>query len=866
MGQVFKARDTRLNRIVAVKILSERFAEDPERKQRFEREAQAIASLNHPNICVVHDVGEEAGTSYLVMEYLEAGSLAQRLEKGPLPLAQALKCAIEIADALDKAHRHGIIHRDLKPANIMLTKSGAKLLDFGLAKLRTSAVQSASSLPTEGGTNLTEQGSILGTLQYMAPEQIEGEEADARSDIFAFGAVLYEMVTGKKAFKGKSQASLIASILDHDPVPMLALQPMAPATLDHVVQLCLAKEPENRWQTAHDIELQLKWIAEGGAQVGVAETVVSKRKIRKRAAWAICGVLAIGLIAVLITYFKRVPPETKAIEFSISPPNGAAFSSAPGFASIAPFPVISPDGQHVAFVAGAAIQQRRIWVRSMDSSEARVLAGTDGADLPFWSPDSQKIGFFAGGKVNTIDYSGGPVQVLSDAPSPLGGTWNTDGVILFAPNSGRDGLHRVSSAGGQSTVITTPGPESGVGAHSWPYFLPDGKHFLYLAQDYTSYAGSLLSKETKRLLSAESRAVYASPGFLLFIRQGTLMGQPFNAGALQVNGEPFRIAENVRSNSSAFGGAAFSVSDSGALTYRSGSNAGPRVVWFDRSGKQLEPINQSGDSAAPRLSPDETRIAVERRDGGQSDIWIIDLARGTNSRMTFSPKNETEVIWSPDGSHVIYAVESAGKKSIYQRLATGSGNEELLFKSDLDSAPTDWSQDGRFVLFYSRRNPKTGNDLFVLPMVGERKPQPLIQTPFTDAAAQFSPDGKWVAYWSDESGTNQTYVQPFPQTGEKIQISVDGGSQPRWRSDGKELFFISLDARMLAVDVESASKFHAGLPKALFQIPGYSGAQAGGVGRYSVTRDGKRFLLPINADLEKSPITVVLNWTAKLKK
>jgi Tol biopolymer transport system component len=859
MGLVFKARDTRLNRIVAVKILSDRFAEDPERKQRFEREAQAIASLNHPNICVVHDVGHEAGTNYLVMEYLEAESVAQRLEKGPLPLPQALKCAIEISDALDKAHRHGIIHRDLKPANIMLTKSGAKLLDFGLAKLRTSAVQSASTLPTEGA-NLTEQGSILGTLQYMAPEQIEGAEADARSDIFALGAVIYEMVTGKKAFRGKSQASLIASILEHDPVPMPALQPMTPTALDHVVQLCLAKEPENRWQTAHDLMLQLKWIAAGGGQVGIPAADVANRKVRERMVWALCGFLAISLIVVSISHFKSVP-EAKAVEFSIAPPNGGTFSSMPPLLGAAPFPVISPDGQHVAFVAGttAGAISRRLWVRSIDSSEARVLPGTDGVDLPFWSPDSRKIGFFAGGKLNAIDYSGGPVQVLCDAPISLGGTWNPEGIILFAPNGGRGGLHRVSSVGGQSTAITTPSSDEG--SHAWPYFLPDGKHFLFIGRLNTIYVASLDSRETKRLLNAQSRATYAAPGFLLFSRQGTLMGQSFNARTLQLDGEAFRIAENIR-NLPQYGAAAVSVSDTGTLVYRLGSSAGPRIAWFDRNGKQLEMINQTGDSAAPRLSPDETRVLVERHDGGQSDIWIIDLARGTNSRLTFSPKNETEAIWSPDGSHVIYAVESDGKKAIYQKLATGSGSEELLFKSDMDSAPTDWSRDGRFVSFVSRGNPKTGNDLFVVPMMGERKPQPLIQTQFTDNSAQFSPDGKWVVYWSDESGTQQTYVQPFPPTGEKVQISVDGGAQARWRGDGKELFFVSLDNRMMAVDVEFAPKLHVSVPKPLFQIPGYLGANS----RYSVTRDGKRFLLAVNSDLTDSPITVTLNWTAKLKK
>jgi Tol biopolymer transport system component len=865
MGEVYKARDTRLNRTVAIKVLPSYFSNNSEIKSRFDREAQTIAGLNHPHICVLHDVGHQDGTDYLVMEYLEGQTLAKRLEKGALPLDESLKIAVQIADALAKAHHQGIIHRDLKPANIMLTKSGAKLLDFGLAKLRTSSVRSASSSPT-AGANITEQGSILGTLQYMAPEQIEGEEADARSDIFALGAVLYEMVTGKKAFRGKSRASLIASILEHDPMPMPALQPLTPTVLDHAVQLCLAKEPENRWQTAHDLTLQLRWIADGAVKASVNAAAASKRKFRESLAWAICGgILAAALTAFLIFHFRTTPPEAKQVEFSITPPGGGEFGPT-GF-DTAPIPVISPDGQRVAFLAtGPGESVWRIWVRPADSSEPRPLAGTENAIYPFWSTDSRKIGFFAGGKLNTIEYSGGPVQVLCDAPAARGGTWNSEGVILFAPSNGGGGLHEVSAVGGQSKAITNPVATREEAYHNWPAFLPDGKHFLYLAGLNTIYAGSLDSKETKRLLNAESRAVYAPPGYLLFIRQGALMGQSFDAVSMQLHGEPFRIAENVRYNP-AIGRAAFSVSDSGVLVYRGGSKAELHAAWFDRNGKRLEPINQTGDSSSPRLSPDETRIAVERREAGHSAIWIIDLIRGTNTRLTFSSNNETNPIWSPDGSRIIYGVELNGKRAIYQKLATGSGNEELLFKSDLDTTPTDWSPDGQFISVYSGANPKTGNDLFVLPMTGERKLQPLVQTPFGDAAAQFSPDGKWVAYWNNESGTNQTYVQPFLQTGEKIQISVDGGAQPRWRGDGKELFFVSLDNRMMAVDIESGPKFHAGVPKALFQIPGYGGGgQGGGLGRYAVTRDGKRFLIPINTELTDSPVTVILNWTAKLKK
>ena len=677
------------------------------------------------------------------------------------------------------------------------------------------------------------------------------------------------MITGKKAFKGKSQASLIASILEHDPVPMSALQQMTPPALDRLVQTCLAKEPGNRWQTAHDLTLQLKWIAEGGLQASVAATVVARRKNRERFAWSLFAVTALGLITLAFLYFRTAPVETAAVEFPVSPPENTTFDPADTTAvnrTGAPFPVTSPDGRHIAFLASKPGEPVRLWVRSLESSEARVLPGTEGAISPFWSPDSRNIGFFAGGKLEKVEYSGGPVQVLSDAPAGEGGTWNREGVIVFAPNlSG--GLHRVSATGGESTPITTPDVGRQEMSHRQPYFLPDGRHFLYLAQQpNTIYVGLLDSKETKRLLNVDSRAIYAPPGYLLFVQQGTLMGQSFDASRLELAGEPFRIAENVRS-SPGNGRAAFSVSDTGTLLYRSSAgNAAQRAVWFDRSGKQLEPINQTGDSRNPQLSRDETRIVVERHDtNDRSDIWMIDLARGTNSRLTFNTTDEVNPVWSPDGSRVVYASISNGKGDLYQKPATGSGSDELIFKSDQDKVAQDWSSDGRLILFRSI-DPKMGNDIWILPMTGDRKPTLFLQTPFTESNPHFSPDGKWVAYFSNESGRNEVYVQPFPATGDKSQVSVGGGVYPNWRRDGKELFFVSLDDRLMSADVELGTKFRAGVPKPLFEIPGYPGTGGTTGGRYSVTGDGKRFLFGIGSTLTESPITVVLNWTAALKK
>ena len=867
MGEVYKATDTRLNRTVAVKVLPEHVAANPELKQRFEREAQAIAALKHPNICVIYDVGEESGTQYLVMEYLEGETLAARLEKGAIPLDQALKCATEISDALDKAHQQGMIHRDVKPGNIMLTKSGAKLLDFGLAKRNPiRAIENKSELPTLNGESaLTGRGTILGTLQYMSPEQIEGEEADARSDIFAFGAVLYEMVTGKKAFKGKSQASLMASILEHDPVPMSALHQMTPPGLDRVVRTCLAKEPGERWQNAHDLTLELKWIAEGGSQLAIP-AMIARRKNRERIAWGLAALSMVGIIALAVAHFRTPPGGTTAVEFSIDPPENAVFGPAGLLA--APLPVVSPDGRHVAFLASSPGTLSRIWVRSLNSAGARVLAGTDGAFAPFWSADGREIGFFADGKLKRVEYLGGPVLIVCDASLGSGGTWNRDGVIVFAPQP-LGGLHRVSAAGGESTPITAPDASQNETAHRYPSFLPDGRHFLYFSpQPNAVYVGSLDSKEASKLLNADSGAIYAPPGYLLFVRQGTLMGQGFDADRRALSGEPFRVAENVRlvavPGSTFTGAAAFSVSDSGVLVYRTGAGiSAQRSVWYDRAGRQLEPINQSGDSRYPVLSRDESRIVVQRQDAAGSDIWVIDLTRGANSRLTFNPTNESFPIWSPDGTRIVYASNQSGKQALYQKASTGSGSEELLLKSDQDNYPLDWSPDGRFILFRSD-GPKTGQDIWVLPMTGERKPIPFLQTPFLENGARFSPDGKRVAYFSNESGTVQVFVQPFPATGGKWQVSVNGGTSLAWGRDGKELFFVTTDNRLVSVDVESGAEFRAGVPKPLFQVPGLATTTTGL--KLGVTRDGKRFLLVTTGGAMESPITVLLNWTAALQK
>ncbi|MDA2938906.1 serine/threonine-protein kinase [Acidobacteria bacterium AH-259-A15] len=794
MGEVYRARDTRLDRTVAIKVLLSHLSDNPDLRQRFEREARTISRLNHPHICTLHDIGHHQGIDFLVMEYLEGETLADRLAKGALPIDQALRYAVEIADALDKAHRQGVVHRDLKPGNIMLTETGAKLLDFGLAKLRPppAAAASLSALPTEEAS-LTAEGTILGTFQYMAPEQLEGKEADARTDIFAFGALLYETATGRKAFEGKSQASLIAAILERDPPPISSLQPLTPPALDHAVRRCLAKKPDERWQSANDLTGELKWIVEAGSQAGVPAPVLTRRRSRQRLGWIAAGALCLPLIATLslsVIHLREVVEEAQPMRFFVSPPEQVTLSWWD-------FTVISPDGKHLVFATRSADSSNLLWVRSLDSLTARSLPGTGSARHPFWSPGSRFIGFFSRGKLKKVPLSGGPSQTLCDAPTGRGGSWNREGTIVFNPHWGGP-LQYVSAAGGEAKSLTELDESRGETAHRWPCFLPDGRHFLYLAlssqpENRGIYLASLDSEEKKRLLSANLNAAYAEPGYLLFMRESTLMAQPFDKKGLELTGEPFPLAENVDRNEHTWYTAAFfSVSENGVLTYRSGLSKN-QLVWLDREGKRLgAPVGEPADYSNPELSPDGKRVAVGRLDPETQtrDIWLFDLARGTSSRLTFDPADDLNPVWSADGTRIAFTSDRKGQRDIYQKMASGTGEDELVLESGEQKSVTDWSADGRFLL-YSVRNPQTGTDVWMLPLSEEGKPTPFLQQSFREREAQFSPDGRWVTYESNESGTRQVFVQPFPATGGKWQISTQGGVQPRWRRDGKELFYIA---------------------------------------------------------------------------
>ena len=870
MGEVYRARDTRLDRTVAVKVLPHHLSSSAESRQRFEREAKTISQLSHPHICALYDVGREGEAEFLVMEYLEGETLSDRLLKGPLEFDQVVRFGIEIADALDKAHRQGIVHRDLKPGNVMITKSGVKLLDFGLAKAVLPEVSRGTSL-TAMPTALTQEGTILGTFQYMAPEQLEGKDTDGRTDIFAFGCVLYEMATGQKAFSGKSQASLISAIMASEPKPVSTIAPMTPPSFDRVVRTCLSKDPDDRWQSAADVGKELKWAAEGSqAEVG-PRGLEPRRSWLARATFATAALAAV-LLGILVLRQQRESP--RLFESSILPPNDVRF-----FFANSPM-ALSPDGRQMAFVAQSADGTRRLWIRSFEASGALPLAGTEGASRPFWSPDSRFLGFFAEGKLKKVAASGGPPQTLCDAPSGRGGTWNRDGLILFCPsNSGA--IHRVAATGGAPSPVTRLDEKVGEFGHTSPFFLPDGRHFLYSTYGARTgraetasavYVGSLDSSGRTLLLHARSNVAFAplsagsSNGHLLYWQEGALEARPFDAKRLRLTGEAFPVAERLRFFG-ATGTAIFSVSQNGVLAYQSSPHGEvSQLTWFDRSGKRLEAIGEEADYSHPRLSHDGRRIAVAISDSAHYvDIWVYDLSRRVPTRLTFGPAVNIFPIWSPDDDQIVFASNRRGFHDLYQRAASGTGQDRLLFSAARSMKfPMDWSREAGALAFQNNDTSVNNSpDIWVL-SVAEGKARPFVSSPFREMSPQFSPDGRWMAYASAESGKMEIYVRSFPASVGKWQISTNGGSFPRWRSNGKEIYYIAPDNTLMAVEVTTGSQFAAGTPKALFR----SRIKSLDVGfQYDVSPDGNRFLVnEVPEEKQAQSITVVQNWTAELKK
>ena len=872
MGEVYRAKDTRLDRTVAIKVLSSKLDMSAELKARFDREAKTISQLQHPNICVLHDIGSENGTDFLVMEFLEGESLNEKLKRGPLPIEELLKISIQLADALEKAHRAGIIHRDLKPGNVMLTKSGAKLLDFGLAKPMGSAGAAASNTSasifaaaatiTSPGSPLSSVGTIIGTVQYMAPEQIQGLEADVRSDIFAFGLLLYEMATGKHAFEGKTQTSVVGQILAVNPVPISTLRPMTPAALSRLVSTCLEKDPDERFQTIHDVKLRLIEIAEAPADTGAAPN--SKSGARMNWPVMIAAATVVILTGIAAIYFAQVAQQPKQVMRSaILAPEKTVFVTTTPDSGV---PVLSPDGTRLAFIARDEKGLLSLYVRAINSLTAQPLTGTTGALHPFWSPDSHNLGFFADGKLKRIDANGGPAQELALADRGRGGAWAADGTIIFCPGINST-LFRVSAGGGTATPATKfANNETG---HRWPSFLPDGKHFIFWTRGPRSHiaVGSLDSLDHKQIMESGTNAVYAAPGYLLFVRGGTLVAQPFSTSKLELTGDTIPLAEHVATNISSYRGV-FSVSDGGMLIYQVGefSGGGWQMQWAGRDGKPIGSIPGFATYLEPSISPDGKRIAAAYADaGGNIDVWVIDIARGTKTRLTFDPANDSYQIWTPDGSKIIYSSNRGPRTDIYMKAADGSGAEELLLKDDSDKIWKSISPDGRY-LAYHNNNPggKIASEIWLLPLFGDRKPFPIVQGPLLAGTPAISPDGKWLAYSADDGRSREVYITEFPGGGAKWQASTTGGLYPKWRGDSKELYFINYSGNLSAVDVAaSATSVKLGAPHVLFTAI----LQGLNWGPYDVTRDGKKFLLNGTVSNETdAPLTLVTNWLSEIKK
>jgi Tol biopolymer transport system component len=869
MGEVYRARDTRLGRDVAIKVLPEAFAKDAILKERFEREAKTISSLNHPNICTLYDVGHQDGTDFLVMELLEGDSLAERLAKGGLPVAETLRIGIEMSDALERAHRQGIVHRDLKPGNIVLTKSGAKLLDFGLAKpqgLTTGSGSALSGLATQVSPSspVTREGTVIGTFQYMSPEQVEGKEADARSDIFALGAVLYEMATGRRAFEGKSQISIASAILEKEPEPISRVQPMTPPALEHVVKTCLAKDPEERFQTAHDVKLQLRWISESGSQVSAAP-VVRRKRSRERLVWAAALVLVAGIAAAGWLWKRSAWSYDAPIVTSILSPANAYFHATGNEGGPV---VVSPDGRALAFLATGSDGKTQIWVRELDQANARPLNGTEGGKEPFWSPDSRSLGFFAGGKLKRIEVAGGPAVTVCDAVNARGGSWATDGTILFAPNV-QSSIQRVTETGGEPVQVTRL-DEAKHTTHRWPEALPDGKHFLYLAANHRAplgeqngvYWASADGKENKLVVRTVANAMYAS-GYLLYLRENTVMAQPFDPSSGTLSGTPTPVAEGVVYDSGVWR-AVFSASQNGILAYEPGGSTtlSEQLEWRDRSGKQMGTLGEPQAYFAVEISHDGRRVVAVIGDPA-SDVWIYDLEHGVRTRFTFHPAQTTGAAWSPDDSRIALLSNYSGRFTVYIKASNGSGEETRIAELPSLGNVTDWSPDGKLLLT-DWVAPETGRDVWVVPVGTSEKPYPLIKTPAREAQARFAPDGRWIVYVSNESGQDEVYVTPFPNVGAKWQVSNGGGTLPRWSRDGKELFFLRPDNTVMSAPVNDASAtFSAGSPKALLKL----NMPPGTPGSFAAAPDNRRILATASLGGETTvPLSVIANWTAKLKK
>ncbi len=868
MGEVYRARDTRLDRDVAIKVLPAHLSRSPEFKHRFEREAKSISQLTHAHICTLYDVGHHDGTDFLVMELLEGETLAQRLTKGALPIDQVLRHGVEIASALDAAHRKGVVHRDLKPGNIMLTKSGAKLLDFGLAK-STTIIESDPSAVTVSQP-LTSKGTIVGTFQYMSPEQLEGTEADARTDIFAFGAVLYEMATGKRAFEGASRASLIASIMSVHPQPISNVQPMTPPALDRLVRKCLAKAPDARWQNAADLADELRWISESSAQASGA--AIGRRSSGRPSLrmWLTWGLTTAAVVIAAVWANQRSgtkSDDARTLHLSLLPSTALDIDVEP--ANVA----ISPDGAYLVFVASQSQEESSLWVRPFNSRTAQELPGTEGGYIPFWSPDSRSIGFFAGGKLKKIARDGGAAQVLCDAPSGRGGDWSRGNVILFAPSSGGT-LHRVSANGGVPVTVTQLDAERGENAHRFPCFLPDGEHFLYVTlpsrlREFPVRIGSLDGAQPRDLMSASGAPRYAPPGILVFQKPSGIVAQEFDPVRLELKGDPVPIPEAPSVATHRSGASTFSVSNNSLMVIAAGHNMPTKLVWLDREGRQEGQIPLPDASYTNAVfSPDGNSLAAVRSSVDTDDVLRIDLFRGVATRLTFGREENRAPLWSPDGKWIVFASNRDDSQSLYRVPATGGATEELVVKLGGNfNEPRVWSLDGTSIV-YRALDADSANDLWLVSLSEGHERTPLVKTPFSEGVVSLSPDGRWMAYYSDESGRNELYVQSFPTPGQKTQVSTEGanasafaGFSSIWWRRQDEILYVSRDTTtVLAAAVETGESVKVGATQPLFKLPQ-------GTIELTASPDGKRFLATMLVPgRAQSALSVVVNWDAGPRK
>jgi Tol biopolymer transport system component/predicted Ser/Thr protein kinase len=822
MGEVWRARDTRLDRTVAIKKSAARFSD------RFEREARSIAALNHPHICTLYDVGPD----YLVMEYVEGKPL-----KGPLPPQEVLSLSAQIADALYAAHVRGIVHRDLKPDNILLTKTGVKLLDFGLAR---TAAPTASADGRTLTMAVTGEGMIVGTPQYMSPEQVEGKPADARSDIFSLGCVLYEMLTGRKAFTGKSAASVIAAILRSEPP---SLDEMRPPALGRVLRTCLAKDPEERWQSARELKHALEW---------VADTAPPRRA---RATWIAAAACTLAALAVVLLLLRGPAPQLSPVQFSIEPPQKTVIPQPEG-------PVISPDGERLVFSAARQDGRSMLWVRALNSLQPQAIAETDDGRLPFWSPDSRSIAFNASGQLKRVDLAGGAVRVLCPATHLAAGSWSSDGLILFGGSD--KPIQSVPAQGGEARPVSRF--LDGEKNHLLPQLLPDRRHFLFLASRGHWRIGSLDGGPEVPVSVKDSPAMYVSPGYLLFASDGNILAQRFDPKRMRLSGDAVIVSGGVQEWGTV-GYYPFSASETGVLTWLDGAgNNSTQLVWLDGAGNRLGTVGEPADYTSPAMSPDGSKLAVAIRDPmtRQRDIWILDLTRGTRTRFTFDPADDVNPVWSPDGGRIAWSSDRKGVRDLYVKAATGVGEDQVLYESPLRKSVEQWSPDGKYLLFNSRRQVGTATEIAALPLSAgpERKPIPLVPAGFGYQGAQLSPDSSFMAYHSNESGAEEIYVQPFPPSGAKWQISTAGGTEAFWGKDGKQLFFVSGNNLMVVPVRTYGGQFEAGAPTLLFglQLPPVTRNRVLGAG------NGRFLVNMLSSRRVQGSMTVLLNWSALLRR